>query len=56
MSTGSAGPYSDPTGAGPFFPNAGLDQAFFPPDVGMQMGFYPETLFALGNMFDEGFF
>lgn len=28
----------------------------FVPELGVQMGFYPENLFALGNMLDEGFF
>lgn len=32
------------------------NQTSFVPELGMQVGFYPENLFALGNMLDEGFF
>ncbi|KAL1964548.1 hypothetical protein VTN77DRAFT_6845 [Rasamsonia byssochlamydoides] len=37
---------------------AGSQPAYagFVPELGMQMGFDPEGLFALGNMLDEGFF
>lgn len=30
--------------------------AGFVPELGVQMGFDPESLFALGNMLDDGFF
>lgn len=32
------------------------NQTCFVPELGMQVGLYPENLFALGNMLDEGFF
>lgn len=34
----------------------GGNQTYFVPELGMQVGFYPENLFALGSMLDEGFF
>ena len=56
ISTGVTGPYADAAATGAFLPSAGLGQACFVPELGMQVGFYPENLFALGNMLDEGFF
>lgn len=53
--------YPDPAAAAGGIPlpntNAalGLGQGFVP-ELGMQVGFYPENLFALGSMLDEGFF
>lgn len=57
MPAGTASHYPESSAVNPSASEMMMaNQTSFVPELGMQVGFYPENLFALGNMLDEGFF